>query len=194
MSKKPRTIDYDLMVENALKGAVKSALEQVAQHGLPGAHHFYISFRTDFPGVKIPKYLQEEYPDEMTIVLQYEFWDLQVDANGFSVTLCFNDIHECLVIPFDAIESFVDPSVKFGLQFTLPEYELILENIADKGLNLQKNADDKKGSSGKKNKQMSQLKNSEKKDNAPKEQLGENLDSEAPISNVVVLDQFRKKF
>ncbi len=109
------------MVQSALRAVVKQTLEQMAKFGVMGTHHFYISFVTNHPAVTMPEYLYEEYPDEMTIVLQHEFWDLVVHDDHFEVTLCFDDLNEHIVVPFEAITSFVDPSVKFGLQFT-PEY------------------------------------------------------------------------
>lgn len=119
---KNNKIDYENLVQESLRSVMKGALKQASKNGLPGSHHFYISYRTDFPGVDMPDYLCDEYPEEITIVLQYEFWDLEVEDDCFHVTLCFNDIHERLTIPFEAIVSFVDPSVKFGLQFTPNEY------------------------------------------------------------------------
>ena len=110
---------YDLMVEDALRGVVRHSLERAAQEGLPGNHHFYITFKTAAQRVDIPTYLKERYPDEMTIVLQYQFWNLQIDEDHFEVTLSFNDIRERLVIPFMAMTGFADPSVQFGLQFQL---------------------------------------------------------------------------
>jgi hypothetical protein len=108
---------YDLMVETALRGVVRDALRLAAERGLPGNHHFYITFRTSAPGVEIPAYLVGRYPDEMTIVLQFQFWDLEIDSEKFSVTLSFNDVREPLTIPFAALTGFADPSVQFGLQF-----------------------------------------------------------------------------
>ncbi|CAK0759382.1 Stringent starvation protein B [Azospirillaceae bacterium] len=108
---------YDRMVEAALRGVVRDALQQVAGGGLPGNHHFYITFRTVFPGVKMPPYLRRQYPNEMTVVLQYQFYGLEIREDGFSVTLSFNNIHERLVIPFASIVTFADPSVNFALQF-----------------------------------------------------------------------------
>lgn len=105
------------MVETALRGVVREAVSRVAKHGLPGAHHFYITFRTTAPGVALPDYLRAKYPDEMTIVLEHQFWDLEVGADGISVTLSFQNRPERLSIPFAAITAFADPSVKFGLQF-----------------------------------------------------------------------------
>jgi hypothetical protein len=110
-------LQYDKLVERALKNVVRDALMHVSAHGLPGAHHLYITFRTDHPGVSIPNTLKTKYPVEMTIVLQYQFWDLLVGDDGFQVTLSFNDRQQCLVIPFAAINAFADPSVNFALQF-----------------------------------------------------------------------------
>lgn len=108
---------YDKMVETALRGVVKTAVEEVIENGLVGDHHFYITFLTDFPGVKIPDYLHDRYPNEMTIVLQYQFTDLFVDDKLLSVSLSFNNIPEKLEIPLAAISIFADPSVNFALQF-----------------------------------------------------------------------------
>lgn len=108
---------YDLMVETALRGVVRDALKLAGERGLPGNHHFYITFKTRAPGVRIPEYLMERYPDEMTIVMQFQFWDLEIGEDRFSVTLSFNDIREPLTIPYEALTGFADPSVQFGLQF-----------------------------------------------------------------------------
>ncbi|NCO04078.1 MAG: hypothetical protein GW903_07800 [Alphaproteobacteria bacterium] len=105
------------MVERALRGVVKQAIEEVMKDGLLGDHHFYITFMTDFPGVKIPEYLKERYPGEMTIVLQFQFYDLDVNNERFQVTLSFNNVPEKLEIPLSAITIFADPSVNFALQF-----------------------------------------------------------------------------
>jgi hypothetical protein len=111
------TLRYDKMVEDALRGVVRGALAVVMERGLPGAHHFYITFRTDFPGVDIPAFLKAQYPGEMTIVLQFQFWGLELTERSFAVTLSFHGQAQRLVIPFAAITSFADPSVKFGLEF-----------------------------------------------------------------------------
>jgi hypothetical protein len=108
---------YDKMVEAALRGVVREALARAAANGLPGAHHFYITFRTRFPGLLLPDELTRQYPDEMTIVLEHQFWELEVSEQSFSVTLSFQNRPERLVIPFEAITAFADPAVKFGLQF-----------------------------------------------------------------------------
>ncbi|HCU06972.1 MAG TPA: hypothetical protein DIC42_05280 [Holosporales bacterium] len=109
--------DYESMVQKSLRSVVKDILKKAIDQDLPGDHHFYIAFATMHPGVQIPDSLRDEYPDDMTIVLQHEFWDLAVDDNGFGVTLCFDEADERIYVPFDALISFVDPSVTFGLQF-----------------------------------------------------------------------------
>lgn len=108
---------YDRMVERALRGVMHDALAHAAKHGLPGAHHFYITFRTDHPKAQIDQSLKTRFPQEMTIVLQHQFWDLGVEADGFTVTLSFSNVPQRLVIPYAAVTAFTDPSVNFGLQF-----------------------------------------------------------------------------
>lgn len=108
---------YDKMVETALRGVVREALERTAKTGLPGSHHFYVTFRTDAEGVEIPDTLRARYPVEMTIVLEHQFWDLEVTDTDFSVTLSFSNRPERIRVPLPAITAFADPSVKFGLQF-----------------------------------------------------------------------------
>jgi uncharacterized protein len=112
---------YEKMVERALRGVVRDALLRAAREGLRSAHHFYIGFATQMPGVAIPDHLRAKYPDEMSIVLQHQFWDLDVTDDGFSVTLSFQKQLERLVVPFAAVRSFADPSVNFALEFTDPE-------------------------------------------------------------------------
>ena len=109
--------DYNAMVEQAMRDVVRLALGQAGEIGMPGNHHMMIGFRTDYPGVDIPGYLKQSYPQEMTIVLQHQFWDLEVRPELFSVTLSFNKIAERLTVPYAAITAFADPSVQFGLQF-----------------------------------------------------------------------------
>jgi hypothetical protein len=108
---------YDRMVERAMRGVVRDALSYAAANGLPGTHHFYITFKTAAPGVEIGDQFREKYPDDMTIVLEHEFWELTVSETAFAVTLSFNRRPERLSIPFAAVTAFADPSVKFGLQF-----------------------------------------------------------------------------
>jgi hypothetical protein len=112
---------YNGIVEEALKGVVRESLIRVARDGLPGEHHFYISFRTDVADVQVPAHLRMQYPKEITIVLQHQYWDLEVGERGFSVTLAFAGRNERLAVPFSAITGFADPSVQFGLQFKTAE-------------------------------------------------------------------------
>jgi hypothetical protein len=107
---------YDLWIDDALRGVIRRSLTTVEEMGLPGDHHFYITFRTDHPDVNIADWLCAEYPEEMTIVLQHQFESLSVGEDGFSIKLRFGGRPELLVVPFDAITSFADPSVSFGLQ------------------------------------------------------------------------------
>jgi hypothetical protein len=109
--------NYPKMVDAALRGVVRTALQQVRDEGLRGNHHLYVSFLTHFPGVVVADYLREKYPKEMTIVLQHQFWDLEVSDETLDLTLSFNKVPERLIIPFDAMTGFADPSVQFGLQF-----------------------------------------------------------------------------
>jgi hypothetical protein len=114
-------IEYGRMVEAALRTVVREVLKRLAEDRVPPPHHFYITFRTSAPGVEMPEFLYERYPQDMTIVLQHQYWDLEVDELGFSVTLSFSDHLERLRIPFTAIRVFADPGVEFGLQFTIDE-------------------------------------------------------------------------
>lgn len=114
-------IRYDLLVQEALRGVVRNVLIDAARNGLSGEHHFYISFRTEAPGVRMSQRLREKYPQDMTIVLQHQFWDLGVTENSFEVGLSFSGVPERLLIPFDALSGFFDPSVQFGLKFDLQD-------------------------------------------------------------------------
>lgn len=114
-------IGYEQLMQDAMRGVVRAALQQAASpRGLPGKHHFYVTFRTHAPGVLIPDHLSARYPDEMTIVLEHQFWDLEVYPDRFRVILKFSGHPHPIVIPFAAITRFFDPSVKFGLQFEQP--------------------------------------------------------------------------
>jgi hypothetical protein len=111
-------IPYDEIVQDALRAVVGRVLGQVERSGLPGNHHFYITFKTQAPGVDIPRHLTDRYPDEMTIVIQNRFWDLHVGKSGFEVGLSFNQVGSKLSIPFAAITAFQDPAVDFALHFS----------------------------------------------------------------------------
>jgi hypothetical protein len=110
-------IRYDVLARDALRGVLRRVLADAAEHGLPGEHHFFITFLSTAEGVKLSSRLLAQYPEEMTIILQHQFWDLDVSEDRFEVGLSFGGIPERLVVPFNAIKSFFDPSVQFGLQF-----------------------------------------------------------------------------
>lgn len=125
---------YDRLVQSALKGVVRQILRRVQVQGLPGDHHVYVVFRTGHPGVVIPSFLKERYPDEMTIVLQHQFWGLEVLEDRFRVGLSFNKSPQELTIPFAAMKGFFDPSVQFGLQFDIEDVEAPAEGEAPTAL------------------------------------------------------------
>ena len=120
---------YDALVDDALRSVVRRVLTQVAEKGLPGSHHFYISFRSGDPGVVLPDYLRAKYPEEMTIVLQHQYWDLILGPSHFEVTVSFNKQQERIKVPFAALSAFVDPSVRFGLQFDRKDKDKVPERI-----------------------------------------------------------------
>jgi uncharacterized protein len=112
-----RSIDYGTLMHRAMRGLIQSVLADVARDGLPGAHHFFITFDTTYPGVELADWLRERYPTEMTVVIQHWFENLTVTDDHFTVTLNFGNNPEPMIIPFDAVRTFVDPSVEFGLRF-----------------------------------------------------------------------------
>lgn len=185
-------IRYDVMTQDALRGVVRSVLEKIAKTGLPGEHHLYIAFDTHGPGVSVSDRLKEQYPDEMTIVLQHQFWDLEVSHERFEVKLSFNNVPERLVVPFAEIKAFYDPSVQFGLQFgghgAANDAERAISGAGPgAGLpNLLNKADDTEnvasladGAGGKSSDASSSG--------------GDNDAHEGPVAEVVELDAFRKK-
>lgn len=160
-------IDYPTMIDDAMRGVVREALRQVEREGvLPGEHHFFVTFETNYPGVEISPQLKAKYPQEMTIVLQHQFWDLAVRPDSFTVTLSFNKRPERLVVPFAAMTAFADPSIKFGLQFHLSDDDFD-DELLDDGLPF----DDSAGN-----------------DTSPLEQ-----GAKRPAAQVISLDTFRKK-
>lgn len=124
-------INYELLVETALRSVVRSALKIAEQSGLPGEAHFYITFSTEYPGVDIPQRLKESHPEKMTIILQHQYWDLDITDDQFSVSLSFGGQRETLVVPFMAVVDFNDPSVGFGLQFATDQLDE--DTIIDEG-------------------------------------------------------------
>jgi hypothetical protein len=181
-------IRYDVLVQQALRGVVRRVLTDGAKEGLPGAHHFYISFDTNAPGVKMSPRLREMYPEEMTVVLQHQFWDLSVTEAGFEVSLSFDKIPERLGIPFDSVTGFFDPSVKFGLKFEATQAAEPAAAAPQKTPRARKPA-----SKAKADAQLPSVKGS---DSEPAEQpaAAEAVDDQpAGTAEVVSLDAFRKK-
>ena len=167
-------LKYEEMVEDALRGVVRRALIEVLETGLPGEHHFYITFRTDHPGTSLAKNLRERYPNEMTIVLQHQFWNLEVRDEDFEVTLSFSNVPHRLEIPFAAVVAFADPSVRFVLQFEPPEGLPEIPHPDEDGQTLPEGAADNAP---------------ESQDDGEKEDKSETGDDE----KVVTLDSWRKK-
>lgn len=116
-------IRYDILTQDALRRVIRKVLEEVQRSGLPGEHHFFITFDTRYPGVRLSNRMLERYSEEMTIVIQHTFWNLEVGENAFEIDLSFDDVRERLRIPFDSIRGFFDPSVKFGLQFDVVQVQ-----------------------------------------------------------------------
>ena len=124
-------IHYPTLIDQAMRGVVRDVLKRVQASGLPGEHHFYISFSTVYPGVKISEQLKARYPKEITIVLQHQFWDFKVEESQFQATLSFGGVPEKLVVPYAALTAFADPSIKFGLQFQQAESDDSIESDAN---------------------------------------------------------------
>ena len=164
---------YDQLAQNALKGVVREALRRVEKSGLPGEHHFYIQFNTKYPGVNIGARLAERYPREMTVVLQHQFFNLQVTEERFQVELSFDNIPERLIVPFASVKGFLDPAVQFGLQFEVAQEEPASTAAESK---LKKSAEPK--AAPKEAETSDEATSEEKPDDVPK---------------VVSLDAFRKK-
>ncbi|MEF2073937.1 SspB family protein [Consotaella aegiceratis] len=124
-------IRYDILAQDALRGVIRKVLSEVARTGLPGEHHFFITFLTGAPGVRLSTRLREKYPELMTIVIQHQYWDLQVTENHFEVGLSFSDVPERLLVPFNAIRGFYDPAVNFELEFDVRDVEAANGETAD---------------------------------------------------------------
>jgi hypothetical protein len=176
-------IRYDLLAQEALRGVVKRVLADVARTGVPGEHHFYISFNTQYPGVRISPRLREKYPDEMTVILQHQFWDLAVTDHSFEVGLSFSNIPEKLYVPFDAITGFFDPSVKFGLKF-----ETITQIASDKP---EKPAAPREAPKGARSEPQESPPTKKKAEKSAKDAKDESAAENG--AQVVSLDKFRKK-
>ncbi|SMH46135.1 SspB family protein [Mesorhizobium australicum] len=122
-------IRYDILAQEALRGVMRKVLQEVQRTGLPGNHHFFITFLTGAPGVRVSTRLKERYPEQMTIVLQYQYWDLKVTDVGFEVGLSFSDVPEKLEVPFAAVRGFYDPSVNFELEFDVRTDEPVAGDV-----------------------------------------------------------------
>jgi uncharacterized protein len=196
------TLTYERMVEDALRGVLRQALRITETQGLPGAHHFYITFDTTHPQVRIPESLRSLHPNEMTIVLQHQFWDLKVTDEGFEITLSFSGVSQRMKVPFSAVTAFADPHAKFGLQFHV-EFEE--KTSADEDAEALAR-DEKKPAIG--SAQLLQAKDLNTKDTKPadaKQPATKSKDASKPAiaavpkadtppgANVVTLDAFRKK-
>ena len=166
-------IGYQALTDAALRGVVRDALRRIERQGLIGSHHFYLTFKTHFPGLELPDFLVEQYPEEMTIIIQHQYWDLKVKENHFEVTLTFRKLPATLVIPYAALTAFFDPGVQFGLQFRGAE------------------GDAKTGVAPMLQPVAAAEQNKEKPPDAPAEAGGEKP-AQAP-GEVVSLDSFRKK-
>jgi hypothetical protein len=172
-------IRYDILAQEALRGVMRKVLAEVARTGLPGNHHFFITFLTGAPGVRVSSRLRERYPEQMTIVIQFQYWDLKVTDTGFEVGLSFSDVPEKLEIPFSAVRGFYDPSVNFELEFDVKTETSAEGELAGKPASepLAVVAENKP----------------EKKKTAEAEKKPAAADAAAKGAEVVSLDAFRKK-
>ncbi|MEL7274356.1 MAG: SspB family protein [Pseudomonadota bacterium] len=170
-------IRYDVLAQEALRGVVRKVLQEVARTGLPGDHHFYITFDTNAAGVRLSSRMKDKYPDEMTIVIQHQYWDLETTEHGFSIGLSFDNVPETLLIPFSAVTGFFDPAVQFGLQFEVASEE------AEEGLRLEKDAQAT----------LSALPRPTEKAEVKTDKTDKQEEADTGSADVVSLDAFRKK-
>ncbi|MGB0694571.1 MAG: SspB family protein [Rhodospirillaceae bacterium] len=182
-------LSYGEMVDEALRGVVREALRVTQDQGnLPGEHHFFITFRTDDPDVVLPKRLAEQHPDQMTIVLQRQFWDLEVTEEMFSVTLSFGGVREHLSIPYQAVTAFADPHANFGLQFNTLVSDSVSDEVDDGDLEELRSELDAVEAEARSREEGTQDQDTDS---------GQDQDAETPEpesdSKVVALDAFRKK-
>lgn len=185
MTTDTETLRYDQWIENALRSVIKRALKHAVDNGLPGEHHFYITFRSQDTGVEIPPYLKAQHEDEMTIVLQYQYEDLIVEDDFFSVSLRFNGKHEKLRVPFASVTSFADPSVDFGLQLKIPTDDEFYDDEDDLGVDFADEGSENNSNSSGDTDRFGSSKQSKDKNDAG--------DGEKKTGEVIALDAFRKK-
>lgn len=179
-------IRYDILVQEALRNVIRKVLTEVAKAGLPGDHHFFITFLTNGAGVKVSQRLKDRYPEQMTIVLQHQFWDLIVSESQFEVSLSFGDVPEKLVIPFSAVQVFYDPAAAFEAAFDLPSQPPISDNDSELESETQKILTGPKKPKRQVRKIEKMPKSSSKMDDS------NNNDRNRAVADVVSLDAFRK--
>lgn len=188
-------IRYDILAQEALRGVIRKVLGEVAKAGLPGNHHFFVTFLTAAPGVRISSRLHEKYPEQMTIVLQHQFWDMQVTETQLEVGLSFGDVPERLIVPFSAIRGFYDPSVNFELEFDVEVEETVGDN--DQGITSIGPADASDGpklaTTGAKPKPSAKPAKKPAKATGDKATPDASSGDEKSSASVVSLDSFRKK-
>jgi uncharacterized protein len=172
-------IRYDILAQEALRGVMRKVLAEVARTGLPGNHHFFITFLTGAPGVRISSRLRERYPEQMTIVIQFQYWDLKVTESGFEIGLSFSDIPEKLEIPFSAVRGFYDPSVNFELEFDVKADDVIQDVVEEEPEEAPAKIQPAKAEGRKKAKQVEEVEADDSSGNKG--------------ADVVSLDAFRKK-
>ncbi len=197
-------IRYDILTQDAVRGVVKKIITETAKAGLPGEHHFFVSFLTNFPNVRLSTRMRERYPDEMTIVIQHQYWDLKAHENSFEIGLSFDDIPESLSIPFAAIKGFFDPSVQFGLQFDIDD-ELDEQQDGSEDNSTAEEGDHevvvmepeilktKKKLSAKSKKKKQSDAVTDKAENDSDDASSKDKNDESASAEVVSLDAFRKK-
>ncbi len=194
-------IRYDILTQDAMRSVVKKIITETAKAGLPGEHHFFVSFLTGFPNVRLSTRMRERYPDEMTIVIQHQYWDLKAHENSFEIGLSFDDIPESLSIPFAAIKGFFDPSVQFGLQFDvddevdeqqgISEEDLAIENDDHEVVVMEPKILKPKKAKSKKKKQSDAV--ADKAENDSDNANDKDKNDDGASAEVVSLDAFRKK-
>ncbi len=184
-------IRYDVLTQEALRDVIRKVLQEVADSGLPGEHHFFITFRTDHPSVRLSARMRERYPEEMTIVIQHSYWDLKITDTYFEIDLSFDDILERLRIPFASLKGFFDPHVKFGVQF---DAEYLEAANADVEVAIEGSDDD---GEVEKLPQVAQkrevAKSGKAKKSKKKTEAAAEEDEKTESAEIVSLDQFRKK-
>ena len=184
-------IRYDVLTQEALRDVIRKVLEEVSITGLPGEHHFFITFRTDHPSVRLSTRMRERYPEEMTIVIQHSFWDLKVTDTGFEIDLSFDDILERLRIPFSSLKGFFDPHVKFGVQFDAEYLEAANADMGD--AEGEPAAVENLPQVAQKREVTKSVKSAGKQKAETDTSSNEETDETSESAEVVSLDQFRKK-